>query len=273
MTKCHPFVAVLLLLLLASCKSGDSGPSLADYAARSKSVKMARFEQVAQSLSKASPELARQMQDSLLDAASGDSAAWRQLLNMEENFFLDPNSPWRDEELYLPVAEQILCSPYSDTTERDHAAWLLERLTLNRPGTPAADFNFTTPKGRPTSLYTEIDARHPELTLLFFSNPGCPNCKEITEALERDLYIQKQLYEGTLLVVCIYPDEDLQGWLDYLPNYPEEWLCGCDPDQVLNSETRYWLRAIPSLYLLDEEKRVILKDAPLERIVSVLLTR
>ena len=78
---------------------------------------------------------------------------------------------------------------------------------------------------------------------------------------------KKQLEEGTLLVVNVYPDEDLQAWLDYLPNYPEEWVCGCDPDQVLNSDTRYWLRAIPSLYLLDEQKRVVLKDAPLEKLL------
>ena len=267
MTKCHLCFATLLLLLMVSCKSGNQGPSLSEYGARSKAVQAARFEQFAAALSEATPERARAMQDSVLAEASRDSAAWRNLLEMEEHFFFDPNSPWRDEERYVPVAEAILASPYSDPAEREHATWLLQRLTLNRPGSPAADFEFLTPKGRRTSLYAEIDKRRPSRTILFFSNPGCANCKEITEALGHDLFIQQQLEEGTLLVVNVYPDEDLQAWVDYLPNYPEEWVCGCDPDQVLNGDTRYWLRAIPSLYLLDEEKRVVLKDAPLEKLL------
>ena len=270
MTKCHFFAAGLFFLLLVSCKSGNQGPSLAEYASRSQAVRAAQFDAFAKSLSEASPERARQMQDSVFAAVAGDSTAWRQLLQLEETYFLDPNSPWRDEELYLPVVEQLLFSPFSDPEERDHALWLVERLTLNRPGDPAADFEFMTPKGRKTSLYAQIDAQQPRWTLLFFSNPGCPNCKEITETLGQDLYVQKCLSEGTLLVVNIYPDEDLQSWFDYLPNYPSEWICGYDPDQELKSDTRYWLRAIPSLYLLDADKRVILKDAPVERVLAAL---
>ena len=65
----------------------------------------------------------------------------------------------------------------------------------------------------------------------------------------------------------------MQEWLDYLPNYPADWLCGYDPDQVLKSDTVYWLRAIPSLYLLDEEKRVLLKDATLEQLLVNCIQR
>ena len=85
--------------------------------------------------------------------------------------------------------------------------------------------------------------------------------------LSEDPDIQAQIAAGELLVINIYPDEDLQAWLDYVPEYPESWICGYDPDQVLNSSTRYWLHAIPSLYLLDEQKRVLLKDAPVEIIL------
>ena len=71
----------------------------------------------------------------------------------------------------------------------------------------------------------------------------------------------------------IYPDEDVEAWLDYLPNYPDSWVCGQDADQLLNSNTVYWLRAIPSLYLLDAEGRVVLKDATLEDILKYSVQR
>jgi hypothetical protein len=51
-----------------------------------------------------------------------------------------------------------------------------------------------------------------------------------------------------------------------MPIYPEEWYNGFDPDYVLREGDIYHIRAIPSLYLLDKEKRVILKDAPENKI-------
>jgi hypothetical protein len=39
---------------------------------------------------------------------------------------------------------------------------------------------------------------------------------------------------------------------------------------VIRTENLYSVRAIPSLYLLDKEKRVIMKDAPEDRVFSYL---
>lgn len=267
MTKCHLLSLGIFLLMLAACKGGTTGPSLSEYGARSQATQNARFEQYVVELWNTAPETARQRQDSLLTAAEGDSAQWRQLIDLEDRFLFDPNSPYRNEELYLPVAEHLLTAPYATEEQRSKAGWMLPKLRLNRPGTPAADFEFLTPQGRRTSLYAILNARKPQLTVLFFSNPGCNNCKEVTEAFSHSLYMQSLIENGSLLVVNIYPDEDVQAWLDYLSEYPKEWICGYDADQRLHSDEIYWLRAIPSLYLLDGQKRVILKDATPENIL------
>lgn len=267
MTKCHFLLLAASLLLLVSCKPEPKGPSLSQYGAHSEATQNARFEQYVLTLLASPPERARQLQDSIMAVAESDSTAWQRITKLEELYLLDPNSPYRNEELFIPVLEHFAASPLASEEQRAHAAWLAPRITLNRPGQVAADFDFISPKGRRENLHATIDARKPQRTLLFFSNPGCPNCKEITETLSQDLGIQAMVEDGRLLVVNIYPDEDLQAWLDYLPNYPAEWICGYDPDQLLNSETVYWLRAIPSLYLLDEQKRVILKDATLEQLL------
>ena len=68
-----------------------------------------------------------------------------------------------------------------------------------------------------------------------------------------------------------YIDEDLQGWKDYMPIYPDNWYNGFDPNLVIRGEGLYSVRAIPSLYLLDKEKGVILKDAPENRLLSYLV--
>ena len=271
MTKCHLTLLAAFLLLYCACKPDrPQGPSLSEYGASSQSTQSALFEKYVIELLNASPDRAARMQDSVMAIAESDSLQWQRITEFEESFLLDPNSPYRNEELYIPVVEHLLSSPLASEKQRMRAAWIEPRLKLNRPGQPAADFSFISPKGRRERLHAIIDARHPQRTILFFSNPGCPNCKEITEALSNSLLVQSMLEDGRLLVINVYPDEDVQAWLDYLPNYPAEWVCGYDADQILNSGTHYWLRAIPSLYLLDEEKRVILKDAPLNQLIATL---
>jgi hypothetical protein len=76
--------------------------------------------------------------------------------------------------------------------------------------------------------------------------------------------------EGRLAVVNVYIDEDIQAWRSYMPIYPEEWYNGFDPDYLIRGEWLYNVRAIPSLYLLDKEKRVILKDAPENKVFSAI---
>ena len=53
-----------------------------------------------------------------------------------------------------------------------------------------------------------------------------------------------------------------------MPVYPEEWYNGFDPDFVLRNNDIYNVRAIPSLYLLDSQKTVIMKDAVTERVLD-----
>ena len=270
MTKCH-IVLLCALALLGGCKPSAQGPSLSEYGARSLAGQAAQFESYAALLQTLPPMEAWVRQEALLAEAEADSARWQQVVALQEKFFLDPNSPYRNEECYLPVVAHLKASPHATQDQRDRAAWLEPRLLRNRPGTVAADFPFTLPGGRTTTLHAAIDSRHPQRTLLFFSNPGCANCKEITDALTGDPRVEALVAQGRLLVVNIYPDEDLQAWLDYLPEYPKAWISGYDAEQILNGDSCYWLRAIPSLYLLDDEKRVVLKDAPPERVVQMLI--
>ena len=71
-------------------------------------------------------------------------------------------------------------------------------------------------------------------------------------------------------VLNIYIDEDLEAWKSYMPIYPEKWYNGFDPDLVIRTDKTYNVRAIPSLYLLDADKTVLLKDTTPERLFDSL---
>ena len=173
-------------------------------------------------------------------------------------YLYDPNSPLRNEDHYAFYASLLASSDLMEPVIQEKYAREVRLASLNRTGSRAADFRFADKNGRLFTLYG-IDAG---LTLLFFSNPGCTACKEIIDVLNDDPVISGLIKDGTMAVLNIYIDEDLQAWRSYMPIYPETWYNGFDPDLVIRGETLYNVRAIPSLYLLDREKNVIMKDAP-----------
>ena len=181
-------------------------------------------------------------------------------------YFFDPNSPVRSEDIYLPFAERLAESPFVSPGMRIAYAYDASLCRLNRPGTPAADFRFTDLKGRTRTLY---GVRAP-YTLLFFSNPGCEACKAIIDLLESEPMVADLIVGGKLAVVNVYIDEDREAWEEYAGNYPAAWYSGYDPDYAIRSDLLYAVRAIPSLYLLDEEKTILLKDAQPELVLDFL---
>lgn len=188
-------------------------------------------------------------------AAEPDSKLFETIASICDAYLYDPNSPLRNEEMYIPVEEAKLSSQFTTDDEKADAAALLPRLKLNRVGTPAADFSFTLRNGRKMRLY-DVKADH---TIMFFSNPGCEDCKAVIDQLSSLEGLDAAIAAGRLAVVNVYPDEDLSEWHSYAPVYPDNWYNGYDHELAVGRGL-YNLRAIPSLYLLDKDKKVIFKD-------------
>lgn len=208
------------------------------------------------------------MADIVLSCERKDSCSniFETFVSLMEKYLYDPNSPLRDEDLYSPFAARLSGNPAYDHATRDRYGYITTMCRLNERGTKAADFRFCDKAGRIHTLYG-ISADH---ILLFFSNPGCTSCLDIINALKSDEVVNRLLSEGSLKVLNIYIDEDLQAWKEYMPVYPEQWYNGFDPDMKIRNEKIYSVRAIPSLYLLDKDKKVILKDTTPERLMATL---
>ena len=186
--------------------------------------------------------------------------------SLVDKYLFDPNSPLRDEDLYGAYAACLAAYEGYTDVQREKYARDARLCALNKVGTRAADFRFADRRGKMRTLYG-VEAPY---TLLFFSNPGCEACMSIINVLKEDPQISSMISSGRLKVLNIYIDEDLDAWRSYMPVYPEEWYNGFDPDFVIRNETLYNVRAIPSLYLLDSEKTVLLKDAPENRMFEYL---
>ena len=194
------------------------------------------------------------------------SNVFETVTSLAGKYLYDPNSPLRNEDHYNSFARRLSACDLVEPSMRGKYRYEAEMTSLNRTGTVAADFRFSDKSGRMRTLHS-IEA---PLTLLFFSNPGCDACMNIIQVLKGNEKISSMISSGQLAVLNIYIDEDLQGWRDYMPVYPDQWYNGFDPDLVIRTENLYHVRAIPSLYLLDQDKRVIMKDAPENKMFNYL---
>ncbi len=195
--------------------------------------------------------------DTLMRRASASRPMFAYFRMLAERVLYDPNSPLRNDELYIPVLRAVLASPWLDEWERIRPEHELRLALQNRVGQPAVDFRYTLASGAQGTLYG-VQA---EYTLLYFSNPDCPMCRRLAEELQASPLLNELTERGTLKVLMIYPDEDLAVWRSRSEEVPASWIDAYDAGCVLLGRELYDLKAIPSLYLLDREKRVLVKDS------------
>lgn len=201
----------------------------------------------------------------LMASASADRSMLMYFADLAEKYLYDPNSPLRNEEFYIPVLEYIVSSPDLAEVYKIRPRYRLELALKNRPGDVAADFAYTLPDGKGGRL-SEVKS---EYTVLFFNNPDCADCISTKAFIAGSALFGKLLAAKRLTVVAVYPDDDLSLWKK--TTYPPAWINGSNP--ALSGARLYDLKAMPTLYLLDRNKRVILKDAPVERIEEWLAGR
>ena len=193
-----------------------------------------------------------------LSKAEADTAMYAHFLALFEKYLYDPNSPMRNETLYITVLRVAIGSPKTSEAEKTRMRYRLDLAQRNRPEMPATDFTYTLASGKTGTLY-DIDA---EYLILFFNNPGCHAYQETIDQINGSETVRKMIGDKRLKVLSVYPDEDMKAWKEYFPTLPTHWLNGYDASQQIKNEELYDLRAIPTLYLIDRKKFVILKDAP-----------
>lgn len=194
-------------------------------------------------------------------SASKDSAMLEHFGHLFEKYFYDPNSPFRNEEAYIPVLEELGKSKVLSVASKSRYEFQLEMVKKNRVGNKANNFDYTLASGQTLNLY---DLKS-EYTIIIFSNPGCPTCKGVMQQLNLSDPINKALSMNTpsrtmLTILTIYIDDNLDEWHSHLAELPMHWTHAYDKDNKISKNRLYDIKAIPTLYLLDKDKKVLQKD-------------
>lgn len=188
------------------------------------------------------------------------------VLQLATKYLYHIESPFLNEELYIPFAEYMLRQKnlcIEDSILYNHR---LEVALKNRPGSIANDFSFVTAKGKQTTLHNSIE----RCTLLFFNDPECENCKEAKSQLIGNDIIRQMTENGTLQPIMIYTEGDSEVWKQHKHDCPKGWISGFDAEENIRMRRIYELRAMPCIYLIDKDKKVILKDVNINTLITYL---
>lgn len=195
---------------------------------------------------------------------AGDSKMLVHLLEVSERYLFDNFSPVYDEELYLMLVEELLQQPSLTLVQKERLRYQQKIALKNRLNRPATDFGFVTRDGKQMTL-KDVQA---DYVLLYLNDPECSACRQIKEGLEASDIVNQWKNGGRMKILSVCIEGETEGWKN-LPA-PEGWIDGCDKRRILLEEDRYDLRNLPAVYLLDADKRIVMKNATLQRLEHTL---
>lgn len=214
-----------------------------------------------------SEELARESLKNWCKGFVGKDHARRVLTKTADDYLFNPNSPFYNEGLYGLYLETMLgVLPQTDAV-RSSYQFKLELVRRNNPGDRATDFTYYLPDGTRCTLAT-TPVKNDRLLLMFY-DPECESCHEVLLQMVADTALAEAVRAGKLSVLAVYTEGNDAAWRKALPDMPEGWTVGADREAV-KTGALYDLKAMPSLYLLDGKKTVLLKDAAYEKIRATL---
>lgn len=182
--------------------------------------------------------------------------------NAFEKYLYDLSSPLRNETLFIPVLKKMISSDRLGSNDKIRPEMLLASVSKNMIGSSAADFEYTLSDG----TVHRMSALSSPFTFLLFFDPDCDDCHRLIKELQSAGWLNELIASGRLLMLAVYPGENVSLWKTMQSNMPGNWIIGYDAAGDIYKKELYDILGFPTLFLLDSAKMVILKDASLDSI-------
>ncbi len=172
----------------------------------------------------------------LLDSAQSSSVSRDRVVDLTEKYLYNTASAQCNDELYLALLEVIISHSSMSEVAKIRPRYQQSALLKSRVGEVAADVDIVQSDGSIKSLHS-IQAQY---TLLIFFDAQCGECARVEEVISSVIHL---LDDKDVEVIKLQPTEQM--------------------------ESLYHIRAIPAIYLLDSEKRVVLKECSIDEVLDI----
>ena len=199
----------------------------------------------------------------LLDRASADKDILLMYVDFADKYLYSGEGNFVSEEAYLPFLEAVLDSKKVDKLYKLRYSYQYDVLTKNLLGMPITNFEYKLPGD--DKKYRIKKLKSPYI-LLYINDPECDDCSLTTLRLSVSQALLNEVRKGRLAIVSLYPDGETDEWLKSVEDYPKEWVVA----SMENGDRCFDLRVMPALYLLDKDKKIILRNTSLEEVENKL---
>lgn len=188
-------------------------------------------------LGRFSPAIAQKGIAGFTQRAFKNTAAKERFESLIEHYFENPQSPLRNDRIYLLFLEEMKNSPCFDEVEKERLAFKIKTTNKNLPGDIAINFNFKDENGKSHQLSDYRDQK----VILYFYDPDCENCHKVSA------WLKQQTIPADIKVLKIIADNPISHI--------------------------YSLRAMPTIFLLDKGNQVVLKDCTAQELIAYVSSK
>lgn len=182
------------------------------------------------------------------------------------------------EAITVHLADKYYLSKKAHWADSAYLSKIKERadyMRNNLIGKKAINMELYTPEGKLVSLY-QVQA---PVTILAFWEPSCGHCKTEIPKLYK---LYEEYRDRGVEAYVVYTQYKKQEWLEYLSSHPMDWTNVWDGIEVeekgttktysigSNFRQNYDIISTPVIYVLDREKKIIAKRAPIDVIKEIL---
>lgn len=203
--------------------------------------------------------------DNLLTISQANPEAFRYLLISLTNKYVNPKINGHDE-VFVYLVDNYYLKGLATWTDKETVKKLEERAASIRPnfiGDPAHPFILQDTLGTDYALY-DFKAKY---TVLYFYDPDCGHCKKATPMLY-EAYAELQSKNVEVLAICTTTDRE--RWQEFIVENDLNWPNLADLNAVTHIKFYYDVRSTPTVYILDEDKKIILKKIASENVPEII---
>ena len=205
--------------------------------------------------------------DYVLKKAEANDEVYKFVLNTLFSYF-SRSTIISDENVFVHIAEKYMLTDKAPWVSEDFKQKLKADIDLRKPnlvGKTAPDFTMQSIDGKNIHL-REIQNK---FVILYFYNPDCSICKEVTPEMMNFYRIIK---DRGVSLVAINTGEDKKKWKNYVEENYIKGINVWDPKNKSGYRELYNVRGTPLIYLLDEDQKIITKRVTVQQLMGFFNT-
>ncbi len=165
------------------------------------------------------------------------------VVDMAEKYYLSGEAEWADSTFLSKLQERVY------------------RLKPNLIGKTAPDMKLQSVDGQ---VFKLSEVRAP-ITILIFWEPSCGHCK--TEVPKLKTLIWDKFSKEGVKIFAVYTQVEPKEWKEFIEEHDLfEWINVYDPYQRSNFRDLYDINSTPTIFVLDNNKKIIGKRIGVEQL-------